>query len=312
MKIAVLTLNPCIDRAVYLSGALVPGDIHRAVRVVENAAGKGLNQAVVLQNLGTICDYYSFASTVPGDAMDRFIRSCDFRYHPTTCLCGVRTNVKIIDGEGVGTELNEAGGPIGDAELAQILSDIDAFEGDVLSVCGSIPQPVEKSVYKSVIERAGKRGLITVLDADGEALRQGLEGNPDYIKPNRRELAGLFGMAERDLDSDGKVIELARRVNGQYGTRVLCTLDESGSVYVGREGVWRVGVAKVPLRGFAGAGDTYLAAFLHARYAESKDIPTSLAFAARASAAKIALDGSDLPTRAMIDAVAEVRVEQIG
>lgn len=310
MNIAILTLNPCIDRALYLGKPLVTGDIHRVARVVENAAGKGLNQAVVFENLGTTPDYYSFCAQGE-DAMSRFIATRSLRNHATVAACGIRTNIKVIDSDGVGTELNEAGGPIAQAELDALLSELDAFDGDILSVCGSIPQGVEKSVYSNIIARAKAKRQITVLDADGEALKKGLEGRPDYIKPNRRELAGLFDMTERELDSDEKVISLARRVLEQYGTAVLCTLDADGSLYVGHDGIYRVGVAKVPLRGFAGAGDTYLAAFLHAKYAEHQPTPDALAFAARASAAKIALGGSELPTKEQIEAVEQVKVQNL-
>lgn len=310
MNIAILTLNPCIDRALYLGKPLVTGDIHRASRVVEHAAGKGLNQAVVLENLGITPDYYSFCAQNE-DAMSRFIATRSLRNHATVAACGIRTNIKVIDSDGVGTELNEAGGPITHDELDALLSELDAFDGDILSVCGSIPQGVEKSVYSNILARAKAKGQITVLDADGEALRKGLEGRPDYIKPNRRELAGLFDLKESDLQSDGQVIELATRVLKTYGTSVLCTLDADGSLYVGRDGVYRVGTARVPLRGFAGAGDTYLAAFLYAKYEQKATTPDALAYAARASAAKIALGGSELPTRAHIDAVEQVKVQKL-
>ena len=312
MKIAVVTLNPCIDRALYLAKPLRAGDIHRTERVVENAAGKGLNQAVVFENLGTLCDYYSFGSCETGDVTSRFIASHAFRYHATSCACGIRTNVKVIDSDGVGTEINEAGGPISQAELSAILNDIDAFEGDIISVCGSVPGGVDKSIYKQIVASAKQRGMVAVLDADGEALRAGLLSRPDVIKPNRRELAGLFGMAEAELDSDEKVISLARRVLDDYGTTVLCTLDADGSLCVSPEGIFRVGVADVELCGFAGAGDTYLASFLHAKYAEGADMATALSFAARASGAKIALGGSELPTREQIEKIPPVKVEKIG
>ena len=310
MNIAILTLNPCIDRALYLGKPLVTGDIHRVARVVENAAGKGLNQAVVLEHLGTTPDYYSFCAHGE-DAMSRFIATRSLRHHATTAFCGIRTNIKVIDSDGKGTELNEAGGPITQDELDALLCELDRFEGDIVSVCGSIPQGVDTSVYAKILARAKQKGQLTVLDADGEALKAGLEGRPDYIKPNRRELAGLFGMSESELDSDEQVISLAQRVLEAYGTSVLCTLDADGSLYVGSDGIYRVGTATVPLCGFAGAGDTYLAAFLHAKYAEHQPTPDALAFAARASAAKIALGGSQLPTREQIDAIEQVKVQKL-
>lgn len=310
MKISILTLNPCIDRALYLTKALTPGDIHRVGRSVTHVAGKGLNQAIVLEHLGTLCDYFSFGSP-ERDAVDHAIEAHDFTYHKTVAACGVRTNVKIIDEGGSGTEFNEAGGPITEDELAAILRAVDETPSDILSICGSIPQGADKSIYREIVKCAKQKGKVVALDADGDALRFGLEGRPDLIKPNRRELAGLFGLAEQDLDSDEKVIMYARRVLAEHGTSVICTLDADGSLYVGAHGVYRVGTAKTPLRGFAGAGDTYLAAYLHATYAEGYDLADALSFASRAAAAKIALEGSLLPTRAHIEAVGAVTVQQL-
>jgi 1-phosphofructokinase family hexose kinase len=307
---AILTLNPCIDKCVYLPTALKIGSINRVERSIQNVAGKGLNQALLLRNLGVSVNYFSFGSP-DGDASDAFIESQNIRYHKTPAKAGIRTNLKIIDADGVGTEINEKGGPITQNELAAILAAVEAHQGNILSVCGSIPQGAEMSVYRDVLARAKEQGKITVLDADGDALKLGLQACPDYIKPNRRELAGLCNTTEGALADENEVIRHASRIVEQYGTTVLCTMDEHGSLYVGRDGVWRVGVAKYPLRGFSGAGDTYLASFLYARYADHADITTALSFAARASAAKIALDGTDLPTRQQIEAVPQVEVTRL-
>ena len=310
-SLAILTLNPCIDKCVYLPTLLTPGTIHRVSSSVQDVAGKGLNQALLLRNLGAQVDYFSFGSNAENDAADAFISSQNINYHKTPTAAGIRTNLKIIDAAGVGTEINEKGGPITKDELAAILAAVAQSECQILSVCGSIPGGVESSIYQTVIARAKEQGKITVLDADGDALKIGLAAKPDYIKPNRRELAGLCDTTEAALADENEVIAHASRIVEQYGTTVLCTMDEHGSLYVGRDGVWRVGVAKYPLRGFSGAGDTYLAAFLYARYAQNADVPTALSFAARASAAKIALDGTQLPTKEQIDAVPMVEVVRL-
>lgn len=310
MNIAILTLNPCIDRALYLSRPVKVGDIHRVERVVQNVAGKGLNQAIVLENLGTLCDYFSFGSPEQ-DAVDRALATHRFAYRKTVAACGVRTNIKIIDGDGVGTELNEAGGPLTEDELAAILRDVDEEPSDILSICGSIPRGVDKSVYREIVMHAKQKGKLVALDADGDALRFGLEGRPDLIKPNRRELAGLYGLTESDLSDETETLRLCRRVYAEYGTSVLCTLDADGSLYVGGDGAWRVSAPKVEMRGFAGAGDTYLATFLQARYVEDRPITDALAFASRAAAAKITLEGSELPTRETIETVGEVTVQRL-
>lgn len=307
--VSVFTLNPCIDRCMYLPGALTPGTIHRALRSVENVAGKGLNQSIVLKNLGCEVAYYYFGNGQE-DAVDAHIRSLGLEYHKIEADCGIRWNIKIVDVQGTGTEINEKGGPIRPEETERMIRALRGAQGPIVSMCGSIPQGMEKDIYCTMIKEAKETGKYTVMDADGEALKYGMEAKPDLIKPNRRELAGLFDLQEEEIKDEKSVIRLAKEVYRKYGTTVLCTMDEEGSLYVGEEGVYRAGVAKLPLLGFSGAGDTYLAAYLYAKIKKKKSAPQAISFAARASAAKIALEGSLLPTKEQIEAVEEVKTEK--
>ena len=314
MKIAVITLNPGVDRIVYLPMPLSVGTMNRSIHTVMNQGSKGANQAMMLKAFGEEPVYYAFTGGAMGDFCESFTRErgISSRFFPTSC--GVRLNIKVIDSDGGCTELNEKGGPVTAFELETMLKSLqdDISQYDMISLCGSIPQGVEKSVYNSIITMAREAGIPTVLDCDGEALSLGLQAKPLLIKPNRRELAGLIGVDEEKLKDIDFLVEACGKAVLHYDTDVICTLDEDGSVFVGHEGVYRVGVAKVPLRGFSGAGDTYLSAYLHRRYGEKCSIEDSLRYAAAASCAKIALEGTTLPTVEQIEAlVGEICVEKI-
>lgn len=314
MKIAVITLNPGVDRIVYLPMPLSVGTMNRSIHTVMNQGSKGANQAMMLKAFGEEPVYYAFTGGAMGDFCESFTRErgISSRFFPTSC--GVRLNIKVIDSDGGCTELNEKGGPVTAFELETMLKSLqdDISQYDMISLCGSIPQGVEKSVYNSIITMAREAGIPTVLDCDGEALSLGLQAKPLLIKPNRRELAGLIGVDEEKLKDIDFLVEACGKAVLHYDTDVICTLDEDGSVFVGHEGVYRVGVAKVPLRGFSGAGDTYLSAYLHRRYGEKCSIEDSLRYAAAASCAKIALEGTTLPTVEQIKAlVGEICVEKI-
>ena len=314
LKIAIITLNPGVDRIVYLPTPLCPGTMNRSTHTVMNQGSKGANQAIMLSSLGEKPTYYAFTGGAMGDFCESFTRDLDIssRFFPTEC--GVRLNIKVIDSKGGCTELNEKGGPVTEQELKNLIQALqdDIKSYDMVSLCGSIPQAVEKSVYNSIITMAKEAGIPTVLDCDGEALSLGLQAKPLLIKPNRRELAGLIGEKEEKLKDIDLLVEACGKAVFHYDTNVICTLDEDGSVYVGREGVWRIGVAKVPLRGFSGAGDTYLSAYLHKRYGEKCPIEDSLRYAAAASCAKIAKEGTTLPTPAEIEAlISQISVEKL-
>ena len=314
MNIAIITLNPGVDRIVYLPTPLHPGTMNRSTHTVMNQGSKGANQAMMLSSLGENPTYYAFSGGAMGHFCESFTRDLGISSRFFSTECGVRLNIKVIDSEGGCTELNEKGGPVTEEELKKLLDALqyDIRGYDMVSLCGSIPQGVEKSVYNSIITFAREAGIPTVLDCDGEALSLGLQAKPLLIKPNRRELAGLIGEDEEKLKDIDFLVKSCGKVVFHYDTDVICTLDEDGSVFVGKEGVWKIGVASVPLRGFSGAGDTYLSAYLHKRYGEKCSMEDSLRYAAAASCAKIAKEGTTLPTPAEIDALLDrISVERI-
>ena len=196
--------------------------------------------------------------------------------------------------------------------MLQFMTGLKQYEGDILSVCGSIPQGVDNSVYKSMLEWGRTKGMITVLDADGEALRLGLEARPTYIKPNRREFAGLFSMQESVFDSDEKITEAGSVLCRRLGVRILCTLDADGALYIGPEGLFRVHAIPVKVMGFAGAGDSFLSAFLWARQIRHNPLPECLNYATRAATAKVSLGGSTIPTREQISRMPDATVRYLG
>ena len=319
MKIAILNLNPGVDRVIYLSAPLAVGTMNRAVRTVFSQGSKAANQAILLASLGGAeIDFITFTGGPMGAACDAFTALPGITVHAIPTAAGVRVNTKVIDSTGCATELNERGGPVTADELGLLIDTLRAVCGnvDILSIAGSLPQGVEKSVYKSIIEeRLAPR---VILDCDGEQLLRAVTALPDLIKPNRRELAGLcanLGLHEfsTELLTADEVIAACGAVRAKVGEKmsIICTLDADGSVYVGEEGVWRVSAPAVPFRGFSGAGDTYLAAFTHARFVEGRDVPDALRFAAAAASAKVAIEGTNLPERDAIEALVG-RVEVSG
>lgn len=303
MKIAILTLNPGIDRIIYLDTPTRIGTLNRASRNVISQGSKGANVSIVLKTLGADPDYYSFTGGVLGGLLEEFTEKCGVRSHFVKTACGVRTNTKIIDSGGLCTEFNEAGGPILPGELEALLGRLFSGDYDIAVINGSIPQGVEKCVYNRIIKHFNAKGAFTVLDTDGEALRHGLDARPALIKPNLRELAGILGIGEEALDSEEKVLSGCRELRKKYGCDIICTMEQRGSVFCGSEGEYYVGTAQVPLCGFSGAGDTYLAAYLYKRYVARVDPAASLAYAAAAAGAKVALPGTGLPTALQIEEI---------
>lgn len=323
MKIAILNLNPGVDRVIYLDGAMQAGTMNRAARTVFCQGSKAANQAILLSTLGGAdVHLFTFTGGPLGAACDAFTALPRITTHAIPTAAGVRVNTKVIDGGGVCTELNERGGPVTGAELELLISALRAGCGnvDILSIAGSLPQGVEKDIYQS-LTGAGLAERV-ILDCDGEQFRLAVQACPYLIKPNRRELAGLvssFGTTEiagfsTDLGTTKDVLAACGLVRAKTAekTNILCTLDADGSLYVGSEGTWRVSAPQVPFRGFSGAGDTYLAAFTWARFARNCTLPDALRYGAAAASAKVAREGTTLPDRGEIEALLDrVKIEQL-
>jgi len=319
MKFAVLSLNPGIDRVLYLGAPMDPGHMNRAVKSVTSQGSKGANVAIMLKRLGLDVTYYSFTGGLYGSLCEEILEKegVDCRY--VKAECGIRVNTKVIDSCGVCTELNEKGGPVKKEELDSLLEAFLKDPAETLFMCGSFPQGVEKDVYKSLTAVEKSRGRTVILDCDGPAMTQGIVSGPDVIKPNIDELIMLLDsveMSEDRPDKSGKDPDKTLAACGKLADRfkvgrVLCTLGENGAVengiVTGGKGVYQPAF-KTELKGFSGAGDCFLAGFGAAVYGFGMNDTDALRFASACGSAKVRLEGTRLPSKNEIQTIYGERI----
>ena len=104
------------------------------------------------------------------------------------------------------------------------------------------------------------RNILTAVDAAGGLLRHALSCRPFLIKPNLRELEGLFGITLRSRDEAvfraGRLQDMgARNVLVSLGARGAVLLDENGKVH-------SLPAPEGKLVNAVGAGDSMTAGFL--------------------------------------------------
>lgn len=306
MKISTITLNPALDRAMYFESPFRTGVLNRASHTVTAVGGKGINLSRAARRLGIPSDAYGFIGGPSGDMIKQCLADEGANPRLTVTDAETRCCIKLIDSEGTCTEANERGGPITQDEFERLIREIERgahfstttpdFNEQYFVMGGSIPQGVEKDVYFHIINMLNNIKVKAVVDTSGEALKLAVKASPYMIKPNSDELYELTG---RRAETREEAVEICREVYNSTGIRVLCTLGKNGSAYVGPEGVSTSRAFKVCAKSFAGAGDTYLAAFL-SRYKEDNKprIDEAMRFGASAAAAKVELEGTVFPDAA--------------
>lgn len=286
MKIVTVTLNPCIDVSYNMSGEFRCGELNRVDGGALRYSGKGINVSRRLKTLGTDSLIITFSFGEDGERMEKELQKEGLSLWTVKAEGKLRRNTAILDGKGIATEINEKGSPVTEENIKELVSAVKMELGcpdkKILIISGSLPAGVDADIYRKLCVIGRNSNSLVVLDCDGEALKKGLEGTPDLIKPNRRELEELTGA---DLSSDGEEVRIeAVRACLEFfrneETAVLCTLDKDGAVYAGPEGSYMCDSVKGNIKSFKGAGDSFLASFIREIIVKDEDCEMALVKAA--------------------------------
>ncbi|WP_370600752.1 1-phosphofructokinase [Pseudomonas nitroreducens] len=260
-RILTVTLNPALDLTVRLP-RLEVGEVNRSESVLSQAAGKGLNVAQVLADLGhslSVTGFLGADNAAPFEALfqrrgfvDAFVR-----------VPGeTRSNIKLAEGDGRITDINGPGPEVSAREQDALLDCLGriASEHELVVVAGSLPRGVDPDWLRELLLRLGRRGLKVAFDSSGAALRAGLDAAPWLIKPNDAELAEACGQL---LDTPAALAEQAEALRARGIEQVVLSQGADGVRWFGPQGNWRAIPPRVEVASTVGAGDSLLAGMLH-------------------------------------------------
>jgi 1-phosphofructokinase/tagatose 6-phosphate kinase len=132
---------------------------------------------------------------------------------------------------------------------------------------GSLPRGVEPDLYAELIREVKHLGVLTILDTEGEPLRQAMRAEPDIVSPNELEAEELVGQEFNDDDDRGQALVEMTRLGA---AEAIMTVTDGCYAEVLEEGrtLYRVSVAEEEARSRIGSGDAFLAGYVAARYSE--------------------------------------------
>ena len=306
-----VNLNPCIDKSVTVENLRL-GQLNRVIPGRSDAAGKGINVAMAVKQLGGESFCIGFNYSENGRLITNALDRAGILHDLVMVLGVLRTNLKLYDTDtGLYTDLNEPGSFVPEDSIADLRFRIRrrAERCRYVTLSGSVPRGVPEDIYKTIISDLKGMNVKTVLDAEGELLRQGIEAKPWLIKPNLTEMETLFG---RTYQREEEIIEDARKITAQGVNLVCVSMGALGAILCSGLNVWKAyPVEDLDAKGYQGAGDSMVAGICLA-WEKGLDLPTMLRYGAAAASASIIQEGTQMCTKLDFEAMLpRVKVEKI-
>jgi 1-phosphofructokinase family hexose kinase len=265
--IVTVTMNAALDRTLTVPN-FQQGHRHRASQKLTLAGGKGITIARALKTLGVPVVATGLAGGSNGrrileELAEEAILSDFVRIEDES-----RTSTAVADPtSGTFTEVMEWGPLVQEPELEVLLEKLDylARGAELVVFAGTLPRGVADDFYAEAIRTLARRGVLTVLDTEGEPLRAGLEAEPFLVSPNRTEAEAVVG---QEFSEDGDFLDALERLEDLGARNALITFERGcfASVRVerGQPKRFRAETPVVETTSGVGSGAVLLAGFIAA------------------------------------------------
>ncbi|HEV2863223.1 MAG TPA: 1-phosphofructokinase family hexose kinase [Pyrinomonadaceae bacterium] len=263
-----VSANPAIDRRLRLD-RLGVGAVNRASSVSPMPGGKAAHVAMAAAALGERVMWVGFLGGASGEDCERGLTGLGIPVAVVKTAAETRTNMEIVEADGTVTEILEPGGAVTERDVERMLSlcrdvFVEHRGAAQVALSGSLPPGCPDDFYAQLTRLAHAQRCRVLLDASGEALRAGLRGSPDLVKPNREEAEALTGFR---LVGARSAAEAARALFDAGAGGVAISLGADGMFWQESSGAAPL-VARPPrveARSPVGCGDAALAGFAVAR-----------------------------------------------
>ncbi len=298
-----VTLNPCIDQTLFVDG-LKPHDTNRVVRTEVDAGGKGINLSRVAVELGGESLATGFLGGGAGAYIRRVLDVQGVQHDFVEIEGNTRINFSVEDGSGEPpTTFNSKGPTVSATEWDRLFALVTKYTqtSDWIALGGSLPKGVPVEAYFEIGRVAKQAGKRLALDADGEAMRRGLDAKPHFIKPNRKEAGRLLGRSVETVDDALFAAEELRQYLEPDGVCVL-SLGQDGAVLTSAAGTLIGRPIEVESVSTIASGDSLVGAML-AALDRGSSLEDSFRLGLAAGAATAMTDGAEIARRPVVESL---------
>ena len=260
--ITTITLNTAIDQ-VYEVESLDVGGTNRVSAITQEAGGKGMNVAKVLQYLGAEVNVGGFAGGTNGKKIRQLLKKRAIPSELISVSGESRICLTVLDSlNSEVTELLESGPEISIEEWQSMLEWVKQKSKIVkwFALSGSLPKGLPTTAYAELIQIIHANGAKAVLDSSGDALRNGIEAKPFAIKPNEHEIAAILG---KTAITETELLEAGGRFVSEGIDHVCLTLGEEGAIFVNQYGYFKANAPSIDVINTVGSGDAFVGGLLY-------------------------------------------------
>ena len=260
-RVATISLNPAYD-LVGFTPEIERGEVNLVETTGLHAAGKGINVAKVLKNLGVDVTVGGLLGHENKDGFEQLFTELGLDNRFQVIEGRTRINIKVTESGGDVTDLNFSGFTVSEENWQQFKQDSLGWLGqfDMVCVSGSLPQGISLSEFTDWMKAVRQQCPCLVFDSSRAALEAGLLAAPWLVKPNRRELEMWAGRALPEL---GDIIAAAQQLREQGVSHVVVSLGAEGALWTNASGSW---IAKPPaceIVSTVGAGDSMVGGLIY-------------------------------------------------
>lgn len=189
-------------------------------------------------------------------------------------------------------------------ELAKDVSRRSAY----IVLGGSVPTGVNQDIYRVLIDIASAGGAKAILDADGEALSEGIKARPFMIKPNLDEFERLLGV---QFESQSDVARAALTIAERGIELVVISLGKQGAIACYQDMIYHATCPDVKRISTIGSGDSMVAGMV-LELEKGAGIEDALRNGCAAGAATALSSGVDIGTREdVVRLASQVKIARI-
>ena len=266
--IITVTLNAAIDKSLSVPSFRL-GHRHRTVERRALAGGKGVNVARMLKTLGQPVIATGFQGGPTGTQIVAQLGEESILHDFVRIREESRTNTSVLDPTtGEQTEINEQGPRVEPDEIELFREKLLylARGAAIVVFAGSLPRGLEADFYAQLVREVRKLDVMTVVDSDGDALRNAVRAEPDVVSPNVIEAEELVG---HEFNDDDDRVGAVREIVSLGARSAIMTMPDGCLAQIlvdGAPRVYRVTVPQQQSVAPVGSGDAFLAGFVAAHY----------------------------------------------